>query len=145
MVTPHLFSIDTWGFEGRNADVDIIDYGLKSVDEWPIKNSRPLAPVPFAAPGHSKLAFNSLPRQEKISRRSKQHVRSNMGISDSEKLVLFCTSPWQHARFDSDLVLTISKNVPVALIKKVIATPGLTLVHVGPEAYPELDEDSGYK
>jgi Family of unknown function (DUF6365) len=57
----------------------------------------PLCPVPFLAQGTVPGLYCSLPSTISPDRRIAQRISDSLGLDLASKVVLFCTSPWQHS------------------------------------------------
>ena len=140
-----LFAIDTWGFSTGDACIDLIDKEPKHLSRWPLDNMTLLAPVPFTWTTNDCLRFNSLPPKNRPSSRTIRHLRTALDLSESQKLVLFCSAPWQHVEFESNIVRSMAAQIPVLAIQECLSiSPDIKVVHAGPQAFAGLIDERRY-
>jgi hypothetical protein len=126
-VGPPLIGIDTWDYRAIGQGLDLSEYARSRVNHhtWSTLERR-LVPVPFArwdtADACNLLPVSTTPELEPA------RVRSELGVGD-RKLLLLCTSFWQHERLalreTADAVSLLSWHLRAL-------DCDWTLVHVGP-------------
>jgi hypothetical protein len=138
------FTLDLWNFEQTGYTQDLFQgeqgqLGPGDEQEYskrfkaiPYK----LKPVPLIAPASTAGVFSSLPSAEKCATAARRAQRALLGLKESSKLVLFCTSSFQHVQYSSAAGTLLAASVP-SLLADYVARLGkdVHLVHVGPQAY----------
>ncbi len=139
-----IFTLDVWDFQQTGYAIDVYGgqrrtLGRGHEQEWsrqfqaiPYK----LKPAPIVAPTPFCDSFCNLPPDECYKREDRHSARNSLGISATDKIVLFCTAQWQHATYDSDTATRLAVSLP-ALIADYLSGLGRSvhLLHVGPQAY----------
>lgn len=132
-----MLAIDTWEHTVTGPTLDLFLGDPHALDLSLAKISRPLLPAPILSPSPREGAYCCLPRPLHVPRRVRTHLRNNLGIGDSEQLVLLSTAPWQHLRFASPHGNRLAAALPLLLAEYVDRLgPSVHLAHVGPKAYP---------
>lgn len=138
-----VMSLDTWDYQSTGHRIDLyggtegsLIYGdiAQRLEEFERIDHR-LIPVPMAPGDQRPGKFACLPTLTVPSTAS--NWRSRLCIPDRDRLVLFCTAPWQqHADGPADRKRLA--DVLPALIGEYFRQlgPDVHLVHVGPEPYP---------
>jgi hypothetical protein len=130
-----IVAIDTWNSSRLPRPIDVFTNTQRPVALWE-DNVVPIYPVPFLAPEEAAGVYQSLPEPVLLGRKSRQHLRSSLGVGEQEKAVLFCTAEWQHANYESVEAIRIARWLP-ALVADYVRRLGrdVHLIHVGPQAY----------
>lgn len=132
-----LISIDTWEQALTRASMDLFLSEPQELDLRLASLSKPLLPVPVLQSTPRRGAYSCMPGPVRIPRRVRTHLRENLGIGDSERIVLLCTAAWQHMRYRSRDGNRMAASLPLLLAEYVSRLgPSVHLVHVGPAAYP---------
>lgn len=134
-----IMGVDTWNSAVAGPAMDT--FGAESIDAeaWIDRIPSRFMPVPFlnwnAGPGVCRF----FPESRPLPSAARSHIRGEFGIGDGEKLVLFCTSPWQHGPYKNPDGERLAAAVP-RLISEYLAEldPSVHLVHVGPSRYDGL-------
>jgi len=130
-----IYAIDTWHLARTGAKIDLFGDQVKTLPLWP-EVARYLSPVPFLSAETTPTAYRSLPQVTQISRKARQHVRSNLGLKHGDKAILFCSAIWQHHDYKNPAgertATLIPKLLPVLLEE---LGQQVHIVHVGPEGY----------
>jgi hypothetical protein len=143
-----ILPIDIWALDGRELS---IDHGGQ--DGLPIHpRIRQLAghlqPVPMARPGGSPNGhpFRLSPDDGKISRRTRDHLFTTLGIPAGHRLALIAVAGWQQApdaRYDQR-VHRIARQVPLLLAQYMRSLPATThFVLIGDIPGPLRDLPAG--
>jgi hypothetical protein len=134
-----IVAIDTWHSEANGAQIDVFTDGNRSALLWP-DLVKCVCPVPFLVPRGASTFYQDLPEAVKLPTKVKKHVRSAIGLPEGSRAVLFCTAGWQHAEYESEAGIRLSRTVP-ELLGHYVSRMGkdVHLVHVGPKPY-ELGE-----
>lgn len=146
------FTLDVWNFEQTGYTLDMFQGERQSLgrgdeQEWSKRfNAIPhkLKPVPLIAPATTAGVFCSLPSSAECTAAARRAERNMLGLKDSSKLVLFCTSNFQHVRYSSAAGVRLAASVPL-LLADYLARLGedVHLVHVGPQAYDVKERLNG--
>ncbi|MCY1014427.1 DUF6365 family protein [Pyxidicoccus sp. MSG2] len=132
-----LLAIDTWDQATTGATMDLFLGEPQALDLGLARASRPLLPVPILHSAPRPGAYDCMPEPVRLTRRVRTHLRDNLGIGDSERLVLLCTATWQHMRYRSRHGNRMAAALPLLLAEYVSRLgPSVHLVHVGPAAFP---------
>jgi glucose-1-phosphate thymidylyltransferase len=133
-------TLDTWDFRRTGHIVDIIGGQYQSLVNGDIEQrisefeSIPdrLIPVPLTSlDGPQK--FRWLPSTEYYR---SQDRRDKWSFAKSQRLVLFCTSRWQHSVSANPAMQRLAELLPELLAAYIRRThPSIHLVHVGPSPY----------
>jgi Family of unknown function (DUF6365) len=144
------FAIDPWHLEYSGYEVDTTlgrtsEVGPENEEErsWYRRHFESvvhkLKPVPMIRPAASKLCFCTLPESGRFPTAVRGEWRSRLGLSGTDRAVLFCTNGWQHPHSESPLK-RMGDGLPRLLAEHILRLgKSAHLVHVGPQPYP-LDE-----
>ena len=104
-----------------------------------------LLPVPFLAPDAGPGACHFVPECPSLPQRIRRYIRGEFGVGDTDKLVLLCTSRWQHGPYSNPDGERLALSIP-RLVSTYLATlgRGVHLVHVGPFRYNDLCLDADH-
>lgn len=129
-------AIDTWDLDRSGTDVDL--YG-KVIRRFPDERDAIAArvlPAPIAAPDPARPVYSSLPVLPRVTPKIRRHVRRDLGVSETDTLVLLCTASWQSGRFANADAARVGRLLP-GLLAEYVETlgPRATLVHIGPARF----------
>jgi hypothetical protein len=139
-----IFTLDVWDFRQTGYDIDVFGgqsrkLGRGDQHEWsrqfeaiPFK----LKPAPIVTPTSLRDSFCNLPPDECYTQAERCKARNALGLSSFVKVVLFCTSQWQHAPYESETATRLATSLP-ALVADYLSDLGRSvhLLHIGPQAY----------
>jgi hypothetical protein len=131
--------VDTWNSARAGNGMDIFGAETLDAEAWIERLPRRLMPVPFLNPDAGPGACRFLPETGRPAAAVRRHIRRELGIGAGEKLVLLCTSPWQHGPFANPDGNRLVAAAP-RLISEYLAElgPAVRLVHVGPKRFEGL-------
>lgn len=130
------FSIDVFGTKQMPVDGRIVDYGayLRPVPVChPLPNGNPRA-YPFRLFGDD----------ERISRRTRKHLRTTFGLEPADRMVLLAVAAWQQSTFSQEEGNRLAASVPRLLAHHLAQLPPRTkfaLVGAVPPALAGLPAD----
>jgi hypothetical protein len=136
-------SLDTWDSERTGYQFDLFGTSEGSLvlgDAQPrIEQfaSIPLRliPVPIAPCDGKPGKFGCLPNLSPDLDRA--WWRGQLGMSDRDQVILFCTSDWQEVRSSNESGRHVSRLLPQLVAEYIRQLgPRVHLVHVGPKSYP---------
>jgi hypothetical protein len=132
-----LIAIDTWNHSEAGFAIDGYGDRTREVANWIDELPYRLRPAPIVRPLPRPGVCSILPDPVRLARRVRNHVRSNIGLTPSERAVMFCTAQWQYAANNDEEARILAENVP-ELLAFYVSKLGddVHLVHVGPAAYP---------
>jgi hypothetical protein len=93
-LAPQLVALDAWNLPltGLSWDYGPEDYVMKADALGPLRS---LLPVPFLAPADAGGSYNALPELSPSSAAQRRGYRAQLGLSDSQRLVVWAQSTWQ--------------------------------------------------
>ncbi len=140
---PVVIAIDTWDSECTGRTADMFCGKKKSMSAWTETLSKRMIPVPIARPDRREGAYANLPEPLHLTRKVRNHVRANLGISAQDRAVFFCTAAWQQTSYGDEHGERIAAKVP-RLLAAYLDRLGeaVHLIHVGPSSY-DLDATLG--
>jgi len=129
-----LIAIDTWDYNRSGSSIDLFTDMKRPIANWICEIPNRLLPCPIIRPETQTGVYKNLQEPIQLTKKVRNHVRSDIGISSTDKALLFCTAQWQHAKYSSDHGRRIAELVP-ELIGNYIRKLGsdVHLVHVGPK------------
>ena len=96
-----------------------------------------IVPVPFISPTATPDAYNSLPPTITVEVTRKKEIREELGIPETEKMVLLVGAQWQTPSFwkvqECRRMASCVPNLLTYYLSRV--DPKLRVVHIGPEPY----------
>jgi len=135
-----LLAIDTWDYDVTGPTVDVYGSEQWDIGSWIERVGYRLVPVPLGR-CHCHRGYRSLPDVQPQPSRVRRHIRSNLGLTESDHAVLVCTANWQHDNAGRNGLIAAS-SVPTLLweyLKQV--GPSVKLIHVGPARLPIVECD----
>src|ERR1700723_802025 len=131
-----IIALDTWDFPETRFSIDMYFNDEKRVPNWIDRTPFRLIPSPIVRPVTRRGVYSCLPKSSAVDLKVRRHVRSNLGLLESDKAVLFCTAAWQQADYDDEHARRLAGCLP-SLISQYIKRSGSTvhLIHVGPNPY----------
>jgi len=136
-----VLGIDTWDHTVTGPTLDLFLGDSQDLDLSLAKISRPLLPAPILSSSPRAGAYSCLPKPIHVPRRVRTHLRDNLGLGDSERLILLSTAPWQHRRFSSPHGNRLAAALPLLLSEYIARLgPSVHLAHVGPSPYPLAEQ-----
>lgn len=134
--------IDIWEWENTSFAVDMFEED-RPVDKRILEMDVFLRPVPLAHPERAGRAypFRLWEGSERVSRRTKEHMRTTFGLGRKDRLVLLTVAPWQHLpedRYLSSIGTQALRGVPRLLAHYLRQLPETTHFLLVGEAPPEL-------
>jgi hypothetical protein len=132
-----LIAIDTWNHDESGFVIDGYGDRTKEIADWTDDLPFRLLPSPIVRPDPRPGVCSIMPEPVRVARRVRNHVRSNIGLTPSDRAVMFCTAQWQYAANNDGEATRVAENVP-ELLAYYLSRLGnaVHLVHVGPAAYP---------
>jgi hypothetical protein len=127
-----IIALDTWEYPVTGATIDIFGLGAWRTGTWIEKVKHRLVPSPM---GHlnAQGAYCGLPQRAALPTSVRRHIRQNLGLSDAQRAVLFCTAGWQHHVKDPQ-GQRIAEALPELLWAYLSQVDSAVhLIHVGPE------------
>jgi Family of unknown function (DUF6365) len=139
-----IIPIDIWEWDSTPMKVDVFVDKFMPVNERILQMPATLRPSPlchFPAPTGSKhYPFSLREGNEKISRRTREHLRSVYSLSRTDKLVLLAFAKWQLPQFSDDDGNRIAAATPDLLVQYLKTLPSdVHFVSVG-ERIPALEQ-----
>lgn len=139
-----IIPIDIWEWESTPMKVDVFVDKFMPVNERILHMPATLRPSPlchFPAPAGSKhFPFSLREGNEKISRRTREHLRSVYSIAKDDKLVLLAFAKWQLPQFSDEDGNRIAAATPDLLVEYLKMLPSnVHFVSVG-ERIPALEQ-----
>lgn len=130
-------ALDVWNL----ADSDRRwDYGPETyqMDAQVLRVTRRLVPVPFIRPHCVDGTYNALPALRPLPAEERAAIRRELGLHDGDRLVLWPSAPWQHARAQQHPVRQRLADALPPLIFNYFAQLGdaVRVLHIGPEPLP---------
>lgn len=127
--------VDTWDAALTGTEADIFLGGSMAMATRLDDVALALRPVPFVHPDRP-FACRFLPAVERPTKAVRRHVRREFGLTDDDRMVLVCTSPWQHADYGNADGERIGRSLPALVAAYVGALgPAVHLVHIGPTPF----------
>jgi hypothetical protein len=139
-----LLVLDTWEYDVTGSTIDIYGVNQWQMGNWIEKIKHRLVPAPvgrLTAPG----AYCGIPSQNTmLPTRVRRHIRQNLGLTDKDRAVLFCTAAWQHniKHFDGERISLLAPQLLWSYLTQV--DPSIRLIHVGPAALALENTDHRY-
>lgn len=134
-----VIALDAWNLSasGLRWDYGPEDYVIDAERLAAMEVRRRMVPVPFARPEGIAGAYNALPRIPALTAAERARVRSELGMSGSEPLVLWPSAPWQHRRAQvAPELRRLADAVPELVAEHLAALPfPVRILHVGLEPY----------
>jgi Family of unknown function (DUF6365) len=130
-----VIAMDIWNCHETGLQMDLV--GGESVPRADrIEQFRGrIVPVPIGRP-NTPGAYCGLSSPVLLARSVCRHIRQNLGLTDANRAVLFCTAGWQHGLQDSDFH-RLATAVPQLLWTYLAQVdPRVRLVHIGPVPLP---------
>lgn len=136
-------TLDTWDYDRTGHFIDLPDGTIdvlakgdsnQKISEFKSIKHR-ITPVPIACLDSRAGKFNCLPEPVAASKAINSY--QNLRTTKDRKLILFCTSVWQHQSSTAGSIGRMANILPRLLahyIRKI--GPSAKLVHVGPYPYP---------
>ena len=135
-----VIGLDTWEYDSTGPIIDIFDYEVP-IDNWIDGLAGRLVPAPIGRPTSSG-AYCALAEPSKVARSVRRHIRQNLGLTEADRAVLFCTAGWQHS-LGNPAGSRLASATPELLWRYLQAVdPSVRLIHVGPErlALPSAED-----
>ena len=131
-----IVAIDTWDTDRTGFELDVIGRENRRIPDWRDAVDLRLIPVPVAAPRPGDGYYSCLPQGVRQGSRTRRHIRRALGLSDSARIVLHCSAPWQYAYPKDNDARKQAVHFP-KLLTHYIGRMGknVHIVHVGPRAY----------
>jgi hypothetical protein len=127
--------LDTWEYDVTGSTIDTFGFNRWHTATWIQNVKRRLVPTPI---GRLKTtgAYCGLSPYVALPRSVRRHIRQNLGLTDSERAVLFCTADWQHNIKDPDGA-RLADALPKLLWSYLSSIDvAVRLIHVGPAPLP---------
>jgi hypothetical protein len=93
--------VDTWCSTQIGNDADLFSNSKFQLVDHALQPELLLSPVPFL-PLSARGACQFLPKTNKVKKKPRKHLRSELGIGSNDRLVLVCTADWQHSDFNDN-------------------------------------------
>lgn len=143
-----ILPIDIWEWDRSPFKVDVFVGRQLEVSRHILDLPAYLRPVPVAHPdggGDPKvLPFRLWEGDEKVSRRTRNHLRTTFGAPAGARLVLLAVAGWQQGKYDDDDGDRIAAKVPELLAHYLAQLPGqvhFVIVGTVPDALRGLPAD----
>jgi hypothetical protein len=126
-------AIDTWDIKQTGTIMDFVGNQNRQFKDWTYLIDYLLTPVPIAKADSNANYYSCLPEPIVIPKKVNRHIRRDLGISEHDKIVLFCSAEWQHAPFKTEESNQLRDRFP-NLLSSYFQQLGsqVILVHVGP-------------
>lgn len=145
-------ALDCWGLGDPGADTGTrFDYGPSRAEQEELPAevrycgaAQRLFPVPFLAPSCGGGAFRSIDASAApLSQRERAVARAELGLGESDRLIVFPQAGWQCAAAQRvPRLQAIAKGLPALLLAGLVPLgASIALAHVGPE--PLSDRELG--
>lgn len=129
-----VFGLDVWDLATTGLRWDLFGQDQWQHSAASQQVTRRLLSAPIASPSRPG-AYNALPKLDPLSSARRHAVRAELGVGDSERILLFTTAKWQMARNLMPGGKRLARMVPPYLARHLSQLgPELRLVHIGPEA-----------
>jgi hypothetical protein len=132
-----IIGIDTWDFRESGYSIDVFPTKNKTVEPWSDALRHRLLPVPILRCNPKAGAYSNVPTSIPVSRQVRSKIRADLGLSDTDRAILFCTARWQQAPFPSAQAKRVGEAVPILIAQYMnLLGTRIRFIHVGPEALP---------
>lgn len=137
-----ILPIDIWEWEKTSFAVDMFEED-RPVDKRILEMDAFLRPVPLAHPEREDRAypFRLWEGTERVSRRTKDHLFTTLGLGARDRLVLLTVAPWQQLpedRYLSSIGTHVLRGVPKLLAHYLRQLPETTHFLLLGQTAPEL-------
>jgi hypothetical protein len=138
-----VLGIDLWNLPETDLTWDVSDY---QVPFDPIALEIPsLRPCPVARP-EAPGAYRALPTIEPLDPDERVRVRAELGIAESERLVITTTGTWQlPLRYAQEVPQRLAVHLPGIFALLLPRLPDVRLFHVGPEPFAWAAHEPRYR
>lgn len=123
-----IIPIDIWEWANTDFAVDVFDGKAMTVDRRIMEMPVHLRPVPIAHLDESPqiYPFRLWEGNERVSRRTRDHLRETFGMAKDDKMVLLAVAGWQQDKYSDDNGDRIAERVPELLVHYLRQTPPTT-------------------
>ena len=131
-------ALDCWNLP---TEPNAWEYSAQTVEALPPEFhqiERRLIPVPIATPDVAG-GFTAMPEIAALATEQRAHVRAELGIGASDRLILWPTASWQSADLHTDPGLVrLAAALPALILPRLDRLGSrVHIVHVGPTAFPD--------
>jgi len=130
---PQVIAVDTWENGAENRAIDVFMNKRLALRPWTAKVPQRLGPSPLLRPECVAGRCRFMPPPYTTSRKIREHIRRNLGMTGRDRLVMFCTAHWQQATYEDEHGARIAEYFAMLLARYLESlAPQIHLVHVGP-------------
>jgi hypothetical protein len=138
-----IVALDTWEYHLTGASIDAFGGRDWNVATWIDDIGLRLVPVPIGRPA-SRGAYCGRPAVARPASAMRQARRAELGLSQEEVAVLFCTADWQHGIKNPDGQRMADATPPLLWDYLAQVHQSVKMIHIGPVPLPFDDPDRRY-